>query len=338
MNRTRLFHTTLLSTLAVLIAVAPMEAAYAVPTPSPSSPNAVGQALEIAPPIINVSGDPGQKIDTKISLRDVSTSSLRVTSEINDFTANGEDGTPKILLDQKERTPYSIADWISPLPALTLKAKEVKELPVSIQIPKDASPGGYYGVIRFSAAPPDMKESGVALSASLGTLVFLRVNGEAKESMTIESFFVTSDGEKKEGVFEGIPFTFVERIKNTGNIYEQPSGRILITDMFGNPAANVNVNLEQRNILPGTTRKFTQEFNKDALGNRFLFGLYNAKMTLTYGNKQTLSSSLSFWVIPYKLIIGIIIALIALVIGARVMLRRYTDRAVGKSRGTSRRR
>ena len=332
----RTLTTTILSSLALVVAIA--LPARAVTTTAGQPTNAPAQALEIAPPIINLTGDPGQTINTEITLRDVSTSSLRVTTEFNDFTANGEDGTPKILLDQKDPTPYSIVKWISPIPSLTLEPKQLKKVPVTIKIPADASPGGYYGVIRFSGTPPDIDTSGVSLSASLGTLVMLRVKGDAKEQLETLDFMTTGTDGKASSLFEGIPFNFVERLKNTGNVYEQPTGRILISDIFGKPVAVVNVNLEQRNILPGTTRKFTQTLDKSGLGDRFLFGFYKAKLTLDYGNKQTVTSSLSFWVIPYKIILLAILLIIGLIIGGRIFLRRYTDRAVGKSRGKSRRR
>ena len=69
----------------------------AITTPNPNQ-NA-GQALEIAPPVLNLKADPGETIQAKISLRDVSTTSLLVTNEINDFTAVGEDGTPKVIMN-----------------------------------------------------------------------------------------------------------------------------------------------------------------------------------------------------------------------------------------------
>ncbi len=56
----------------------------------------------------------------------------------------------------------------------------MKNLPITINVPANASPGGYYGVIRFTATPGKLDQSGVALSASLGALDFIRVNGDAK--------------------------------------------------------------------------------------------------------------------------------------------------------------
>ena len=147
-----------------------------------------GQALEIAPPLENITGNPGQKITLKIQLRDVAKTDLIVSEEINDFVANGEDGTPKILIDKNNDNPYSIKDWISPLPSFTIKPGDIQTLTVVINIPKDASPGGHYGVIRFTGTPPKLKGTGVSLSASLGTLVLLRVNGPVKESCPCKNF------------------------------------------------------------------------------------------------------------------------------------------------------
>ena len=73
--------------------------AHAAPTAPKQTTNTGGQALEIAPPVVNISANPGQTVKTQISLRDVSSGPLIVTGQINDFVAGDENGTPKILLD-----------------------------------------------------------------------------------------------------------------------------------------------------------------------------------------------------------------------------------------------
>ena len=332
----RNLNTIFISSIALVVAIA--MPAQAVTTTAGQPTNAPGQALEIAPPIINLTGEPGQTINTEITLRDVSTTSLRVTAELNDFTANGEDGTPKILLDEEEPTPYSLVSWIDPIAPLLLEPKQLKKVPVTIKIPSNAAPGGYYGVIRFSGTAPDIETSGVSLSASLGTLVILRVKGDAKEQLETQELFTAGQDDKKSSLFEGVPIRFITKIKNTGNTIEQPTGQIIITDMFGKKAAVVNVNLAQSRILPDSTRKFSENLEKSATGNMFLFGLYNAKMTLNYGDDQTVIGSTSFWVIPYKIILLVIGLIVATILAGRIFLKRYADRAVGKSRGKSRRR
>lgn len=146
---------TVLSTLAAVMALSMLTplAASAATTPNQN----VGQALEIAPPVLNIKANPGETVKTTISLRDVSTSPLVVRNQINDFVAAGEDGTPKLLLeDTAEVSPYSLKAWVQPLPEFTLKPREINQLPVTIRVPADAAPGGYYAVVRFTASPPDL--------------------------------------------------------------------------------------------------------------------------------------------------------------------------------------
>lgn len=284
--------------------------------------NSSGQALEIGPPVINLSGDPGTTVKTTISLRDISPTSLLVNGQINDFVAGGEDGTPKIILDDTV-SPYSFKSWVLPLTPLTLKPKEIKTLNLTINIPASASPGGYYGVARFTGTPPDLNGTGVSLAASLGSLILLTVNGQAKENLSIDEFSAAHDS-KTGTLFEAAPVDFTIRLKNSGNIQEEPTGLVTVKDMFGNVVATLGVNQPVRDILPDSIRKFDTPLDSSNIGNKILFGLYHADLSLTYGaNKQTITSSITFWVIPYTLIAIIIGSLIIAFIVLRILIRRY---------------
>lgn len=327
------------SVTATIFSLAFMSVASLVMVPftavaAPQNAPDVGQALEIAPPVISLTADPGQTLKTQINLRDVSTTTLVVTGEVNDFTASGEDGTPKLLLDPGETSPYSMKSWIRPLSELTLKPRQVENLPVTINVPRDAAPGGYFSVIRFTARAPELNDTGVSLSASLGALVFVRVNGAADEKLSIVDFTTVARNGEQADLFESLPVNFVARLKNDGNVHMQPAGQIMVRDMFGKKVASVNVNLPPRNILPGSTRRFEAPLDKGVLGTRQLFGRYKADITITYGDtKQTLTDSVVFWVIPYKLIglgvLGLIIAFLVL----RRMIRNYNQAIIRRATG-----
>lgn len=295
-----------------------------------------GQALEIAPPVMNLTANPGQTITAQVSLRDISGGKLVVTGEINDFIAGGEDGTPKIILDNTTESPYSIKNWISPLPELRLDPKQIKNLPITITVPANAAPGGYYGTIRFTGVPPELKGTGVSLSASLGALILLRVNGTAKENLSIQEFSVNNNrGGKANTIFEAAPLQFVVRLKNNGNIHEQPVGQIAITDMFNKKIAAMNVNLSSKNVLPSSIREFNQTLDKSVIGNRILFGRYTAKLNMTYGsNKEVITKTISFWVIPYTMIAIGIAVLIAGFIGLKTLIKRYNSFIINKAQKT----
>lgn len=326
MKKVLLYITTSLCLLAVL--------SLHTPTASAQAPTEGGQALEIAPPVITLSADPGQTLTAQISLRDISSGPLIVSGQVNDFVAAGEDGTPKILIDEEQATdnPYSLRNWINPLPRLLLQPQEIKNLPVTINVPADAAPGGYYGVVRFTATPPDLEGTGVSLSASLGSLILVTVKGDAKVGMEIEEFAIMKN-DKIGSVFQSTPITFMQRLKNTGNIHLQPAGQVTVTDMFGKKIAAVNINLPPGNVLPQSIRKFTQPLDSSVIGNKKLFGRYTADLKVVYGaNGQETTSSVTFWVIPYTLIGGIILALIIGFFGLRTAIKRYNNHIISKAR------
>jgi hypothetical protein len=138
---------TLLSSGAEVFAATAAPKAAPAPTPPP---NNSGQALEIAPPVIYLNVNPGQTTKTQIFLRDISSGELIVTGEADDFTAAGEDGTPKLLLgDEAANNPYSMKSWVVTPTSLRLVPKEVKTMAITINVPANASPGGHYGIIRY---------------------------------------------------------------------------------------------------------------------------------------------------------------------------------------------
>lgn len=326
MKKVFLLTTLVITTLSSV--VFPLAASVGAVSPNQNA----AQALEIAPPVVNLSGNPGETVKTQISLRDVSDSALVVKGQANDFIAAGEDGTPKLLLDDGADSPYSMKTWFAPLDQLTLKSKQIENLTVTINIPQNAAPGGYYSVIRFTATPPDLDTSGVSLSASLGALILLQVKGAAKESMKIEEFYTEKGG--KRGTFvESAPVTFIVRMKNDGSVHEQPVGQIAIKNMFGQPVANVNVNLERHNVLPGSIRRFESPLDETVIGNKILFGRYTAQLTETYGTNGTkITQTISFWVIPWKIILAIIVVLVGIFLIIRLSLKRYRERILSQAR------
>lgn len=323
-------------TLITLVAVYSGTPSAALAAAQPNSPNA-GQALEIAPPIVNLTVNPGQTATVAIYLRDVAKTNLIVTGQANDFVAAGEDGTPKLLLDGDSSSPYSMKSWVTSLPSLNLIPQEIKAMTVTLKVPKDASPGGHYGVIRFTATPPDLQGTGVSLSASLGALMLVTVTGKISEDMSIAEFSANQNGHTG-SFFEAPPIDLVERIKNNGNIHEEPTGQIIIKDMLGRTFAGINVNSPPHNILPASTRKFDEVLDEHVYGKAMMFGRYTADLKITYGaSKTVLTSQISFWVIPYKLILGIIIGAIVAFFLLRVAIRGYNRRIVARAQRIRRR-
>ncbi len=300
-----------------------------VALPTPLNALSGGQGLEIAPPSIELNVDPGQTVTFAIRLRNITKDTLVTKASIDDFVAAGEDGRPKLLLDPNaEPSPFSFKPWITSLPGMTLVPQEAKITKVTMEVPKNASPGGHYGVIRFSALPPELEGSGVSLSASLGTLVLVNVSGDVQTKATLADFFVMQNGDKK-SLFENGPVTFVERIKNEGNVHFKPTGTLRVTDMFGNEVQVLSINEKAGNVLPASIRRFEQVLN-----NKQLLGLYNVEANIQY-NGKSLQNNLSFWVIPYKLVAIGLGVLLLVVIAFVSGLKRYNRYIIAKAHAGS---
>ena len=272
-----------------------------VPAITSAQAGTSGQGLEISPPLLDLKADPGQVIKTQIRVRNVTQDKLVITAQFEDFLAQGEEGQPRILLNVDEKSPYSLKDWLSTPPRLTLNPGQRETIELTINVPKDASPGGHYGVVRFTGTPPEVEGSGVSLSASVGTLLLINVAGDAKQSAKVAEIFTSQNGKRK-NFFEYGPVAITTRVQNDGNTHIQPKGTIQVTNMIGQDVYVGQLNESSRNILPGSIRKFEQTLDK-----KLLFGRYTIKADVIYGtDNQITSSTKTFWVIPYKLIAIII--------------------------------
>lgn len=307
----------------------PVTRVFGAPTPATTDVPAVapGQGLEISPPLIEQKSDPGQSVDLTIKLRNITKSTLIAKASADDFVTQGEEGVPKVLIDPNDVSPYSIRGWLEAVPDQKITPNQQVSIKIKLNVPAKASPGGHYGVIRFTALPEGVEGSGVALSASIGTLLLVTVSGPVTENAKIEEFSISQSG-KKSSFYEYGPLSLTEKISNSGSIHFKPVGEVVIKNTFGRQVAVLKVNDPPGNILPSSTRKFTQTLDK-----KRLFGRYKATLTLIYGSSnKTLNQTIYFWVIPYKLIAVILFAIILAIIILRFSLKRYKRRILSKNR------
>jgi len=263
------------------------------------------EGLQIGPSLINLDGVRGKTYKVSVKVTNVTVDDQTYYTSVEDFTNKDESGTPNILLDSTLPDTVSIRSWVSTDPQINLKPGEVDTLTVNITIPSNAEAGGHYGALLFSGTASTPQSAGVAQSASAAALFLVTVEGTINESATLASFYTApTSNDNESSFFEKTPITFVTRIKNDGNVHTQPSGHILIHDMFGNLTATLAVNDQKANVLPGSVRRFDM-----TLANSFLFGYYTADLGLSYGiHGQAITSTISFWVIPYKLVAVVLIA------------------------------
>lgn len=295
-----------------------------------------GQAFSISPPLIELKTDPGKTVTAKIKLTNVSGGELLIKAQLNDFGAKNETGEPNIIFEDTESTAsHSLRQWITSPAPFKLASQETKTLEIPITPPANAEPGGHYAVIRFTGMAPDLEESGVALSASIGSLVLLQVSGAVNENASAVEFYTANADGNKNGFFENGPVMFSLRVKNDGNVHVKPSGTIDIYNGFGQKVDSLQFNGDPndsknapKSVLPNSIRRFDTTW-----GQGWGFGQYRAVVNASYGDGKTIQQEVVFWMIPYKLIIGVLLLGTGLFFGIRYGLRRYNEHIIAKATG-----
>lgn len=298
-------------------------------SPTPATP---GQGLEISPPVFELNANPGQSVNIQVKIRNITQTTLEVTGAVNDFGAGPqEDGSPQLLFNEVGTTRYSLKTWVTGVQNILLAPQQLETANVDISVPQNAEPGGHYGVVRFTGVPPSLKGEGVALSASVGALILLRVNGDVIDQLNLAEFAAGTqtgvDTWNTQDFFEHGPVNFLVRLQDTGTVHEQPVGTITVKNFFGGTVGTVQVNSKSGNILPGSYRRFVQ-----SLPNKELFGHYTATLALRYNGTKTLSGTFGFWVIPWILILLVLIGAIVIFYLLKIGIKKYNEHIIALAR------
>lgn len=287
------------------------------------SDSATANSLKVSPLRTDVTADPGETKIVKVTVTNPTSQKVSVRVIQNDFVAGDEDGTPAIILEETEYAEsHSLKRFMTPVESVMLEGNESKTIDVELKVPADAEPGGYFGVVRFAPTSPDSGGQ-VNVSASVASLILLRVNGDAPEKLDLTEFVVQQDGRKKTFFVNYDNITVTARFENTGNVQAGPFGKVSLSK--GDTVvheADFN-NKEQRDmVLPSSARRWTVP-----LEHVSGIGRYTVTATFTYGaDNKTIDVSESFWVIPRNAIIagsvGILVVIGAIVGGVIYFRRR----------------
>lgn len=278
--------------------------------------SAAANTLRVSPVRSDISADPGEAKTVKVTVTNPSNNKVTVRVIQNDFVAGDEDGTPAIILEEDEYAPsHSLKRFMVPVDNVELNAGESRTIDVELRIPEDAEPGGYFGAVRFAPADPDTGGQ-VNASASVASLVLLRVNGDAPEKLDLAEFSIRQDERVKSFMTDGENVVATVRFENKGRVQAGPFGMVSVTkgDDIVYEADFNNKDFRDM-VLPDSARRW--EIPLEGVGS---FGRYTVSATFTYGsNNQTIEVSESFWMVPVPVIIGGVVALLV-VIGLIVLL------------------
>lgn len=271
-----------------------------------------GSGLSISPTRTELSIEPGEADVIKLSLRNVTSNDIVAKAFINDFESDGETGEPKILPESNSQDAPSIRPFLIGVTDVSLKSGERKSFDIPVQIPEDAAPGAYFGIIRYAAVPvnnQDPEAGEVSLTASVGSIVLIEVPGEIRQQVQARDVLFYRKGVAAT-IFTVKPEEIGVRVGNQGNGFVKPFGSVVVIDPLGKEVHQYELNSTdpRSNVLPNSTRVF-----RDPINGVSKPGRYKVTANASFGNGgEVLTVQRAFWYLPWWFIVSVL-ALIAII-------------------------
>lgn len=313
-------------------------------------------SLITSPLPISLTTEPGTSVSTELKIKNGGLADEELKITLMKFRAYEASGKPQLMEREEGDTFF---DWVRfSESSFTLAPNEWKTVTATFDIPKEASFGYYYAFV-FSRAQEEkpLEESQTAIVGGTAVLVLLEARvPDAKRQVEVTEFSLDR------AFYEFLPATFTVRLKNTGNVHIAPRGNIFIDRGNTRDIAILEINQEKGSILPNSSREFDTTWSDgfpvyekkimdgkvvlDTNGqaekkltwdwndaSKLRFGKYTAKMLLIYDDGQRdipIEGEVSFWVVPWRLLVGTLVIALFAFIGIRSTLKNIWRRIMKK--------
>lgn len=261
--------------------------------------------------------NPGETVTKNITITSRIDKEVKFKLNTEDMMGTNDSQSPIKLLGD-EVGPYSVKNFIKPeITEFSLSLGEKIVIPVEVSVPIDAEPRGFYGALIVSNEPDVLEngqEGGARLVSRIGALFLIRINGEGIESGTLEDFKIIGP---KKAFYEKNPSGFEISFKNDGNVHLVPYGKITVTNLLGKDVSVIPV--DAYFSLPDSIR-YREVFWEKGIG----LGRYKANLSLFpgFGNENQ-EGSVSFWVIPWKILAVTFVGLVIIISLIYYVLTRF---------------
>lgn len=263
--------------------------------------------------------DPGAQVKDALVVANHGDESLR----LGVYAADGytTDSGQFDLLNQDTESA-GIGAWIAAAgDTVTVEPGATVEVPFTVQVPDDATPGDYAGGIVTTLTQGD-DAAGINVDRRLGVRIALRVGGELAPQLAVENLHVDYDGTLNP--FGRGDATITYTIHNTGNAVLSAQQAAGLTGPFGWFAASATVVAAPPQLLPGESWPVTAVV-RDVTPAIRLLGTVTVTPALTDASGSTTSldpvvATVHGWAVPWVLavLVVLVVALVVLTVrGAR---------------------
>lgn len=257
--------------------------------------------IQISPLTFNLEINPGETTSGKINIINLNNEVLNYVTEIENFTAISEEGSPSFAAGgNPQEGVTTLRDWISVVSNKegAINPKESREISFNVSVPQGAEPGGHYAAIfakEIKKTPEGQTQLGVA--SRVGALILVAAPGEVTRAAKIVDF------SSPKFVWKG-PVGLSLRLQNIGTVHYDAPAEVKFKSLIGESKAD----LGKHTLIPQSTRLYEGSWAK-----KYPFGYYKLTAIALDGDNQPVTAAATLWAIPIIIVIPIIIGLLILI-------------------------
>lgn len=251
--------------------------------------------------------------------------SLRVENWTEDpfsFRIYGADGynTPRdgfFALREFDEDMTDAGSWVEPVTSqVTVHGRTRTDIPITITIPKNATPGDHVGGVVAMNVKVESADGGeavdVGIQRAVAARMYVRVSGTTSPGLELSDVQVDHDRGWWPWTGQGTG-TVTYTVENTGNLRLSPTGDVTLSGLFISDRSWDTQALVD--LLPGQRVTLTQEISGVPW-----FGSLGVDVDLTAGEELAASDGASAWIVPWPFVV----LALALLTGAIFVLVRRT--------------
>ncbi|MFJ1912691.1 WxL protein peptidoglycan domain-containing protein [Streptomyces sp. NPDC088147] len=268
--------------------------------------------------------NPGGQVKDAMVVANRSKSPLELTVYAADgFTTD----TGQLDLLTKDKKSTGIGAWArAGRDSVVIKPGTSAEVPFTVRVPGNATPGDYVGGVLTSLKQADEAE-GISVDRRLGIRVKLRVSGELKPKLAVEDLHVDYTGSANP--FAKGDATVTYTIHNTGNALLSARQTVSVSGPFGWLRTEAGDIAAPPELLPGESWKTKVPVHGVAPGvSVAATATLTPLLTDASGSTTSLKpveATAHGWAVPWTLLL-LVVVLLAAVVGAFILTRRTRAR------------
>lgn len=226
--------------------------------------------LAISPAIVEVGAQPGSTQETIITLTNNSDRAIPLKADSTSLIPIDNE------IDQSRRAEFDASSWVKiNQENILLEPGEATPIKVSIEVPKEANPGGHYAQVGFRVLEQASfnQAANAEIIPEISAALFISTPGDVIEkaefnTSNIISKYVSKNSERK------LEFT----MSNFGNTHILPAPKVVITK---NNQVVKELHMQPQLVLPNTYKKFSVDWPADVA-----YGRYQVHVETVYGNQN----------------------------------------------------